>query len=34
MLQGYQEGAFVKKGQLLFEIAPRPFQAANPPSIF
>jgi len=26
--QGYQEGAFVKKGQLLFEIAPRPFQAA------
>jgi RND family efflux transporter MFP subunit len=26
--QGYQEGAFVKKGQLLFEIDPRPFQAA------
>ena len=26
--QGYQEGAFVKKGQLLFQIAPRPFQAA------
>src|SRR5271165_4792637 len=25
--QGYQEGAFVKKGQLLFEIDPRPFQA-------
>jgi RND family efflux transporter MFP subunit len=26
--QSYQEGAFVKKGQLLFEIDPRPFQAA------
>src|SRR5271163_4974844 len=26
--QGYQEGAFVKKGQLLFEIDPRPFQVA------
>src|SRR3954451_16770444 len=26
--QGYQEGAFVEKGQLLFEIDPRPFQAA------
>ncbi len=26
--QEYQEGAFVKKGQLLFEIDPRPFQAA------
>ena len=26
--QGYQEGAFVKKGQLLFEIDPRAFQAA------
>jgi membrane fusion protein (multidrug efflux system) len=26
--QGYQEGTFVKKGQLLFEIDPRPFQAA------
>jgi RND family efflux transporter MFP subunit len=26
--QGYQEGAFVKKGQLLFEIDPRQFQAA------
>src|SRR5271154_2200592 len=25
--QGYQEGAFVKTGQLLFEIDPRPFQA-------
>jgi len=25
--QGYQEGSFVKKGQLLFEIDPRPFQA-------
>ena len=25
--QGYQEGAFVRKGQLLFEIDPRPFQA-------
>jgi membrane fusion protein (multidrug efflux system) len=25
--QGYQEGAFVKKGQLLFEIDPRPFNA-------
>jgi len=28
MHQGYQEGAFVKKGQLLFEIDPRPFHAA------
>ena len=28
MRQGYQEGGFVKKGQLLFEIDPRPFQAA------
>jgi RND family efflux transporter MFP subunit len=28
MKQSYQEGAFVKKGQLLFEIDPRPFQAA------
>jgi RND family efflux transporter MFP subunit len=26
--QAYQEGAFVQKGQLLFEIDPRPFQAA------
>jgi len=26
--QGYQEGVFVKKGQLLFQIDPRPFQAA------
>ena len=26
--QGYQEGNFVKQGQLLFEIDPRPFQAA------
>src|SRR2546429_567275 len=26
--QGYQEGSLVKKGQLLFEIDPRPFQAA------
>jgi len=26
--QGYQEGAFVRKGQLLFEIDPRPFKAA------
>ena len=26
--QAYQEGSFVKKGQLLFEIDPRPFQAA------
>jgi RND family efflux transporter MFP subunit len=26
--QEYHEGAFVKKGQLLFEIDPRPFQAA------
>jgi RND family efflux transporter MFP subunit len=25
--QGYQEGSFVKEGQLLFEIDPRPFQA-------
>lgn len=28
MQQAYQEGAFVKKGQLLFQIDPRPFQAA------
>jgi multidrug efflux pump subunit AcrA (membrane-fusion protein) len=26
--QGYQEGAFVKRGQLLFQIDPRPFHAA------
>jgi membrane fusion protein (multidrug efflux system) len=26
--QGYSEGSFVQKGQLLFEIDPRPFQAA------
>jgi len=26
--QEYQEGAFVKAGQLLFQIDPRPFQAA------
>ena len=26
--QGYQEGAFVRHGQLLFQIDPRPFQAA------
>jgi RND family efflux transporter MFP subunit len=26
--QGYLEGAFVRRGQLLFEIDPRPFQAA------
>ena len=26
--QAYQEGAFVRQGQLLFEIDPRPFQAA------
>ena len=26
--QDYQEGAFVREGQLLFEIDPRPFQAA------
>src|SRR5262245_60235111 len=25
--QGYEEGAFVRKGQLLFQIDPRPFQA-------
>jgi len=25
--QGYMEGSFVRKGQLLFEIDPRPFQA-------
>ncbi|HEY2548687.1 MAG TPA: efflux RND transporter periplasmic adaptor subunit [Candidatus Acidoferrum sp.] len=25
--QGYQEGAFVRKGELLFQIDPRPFQA-------
>ena len=28
MRQAYQEGAFVRKGQLLFQIDPRPFQAA------
>jgi membrane fusion protein (multidrug efflux system) len=28
MRQSYQEGAFVRTGQLLFEIDPRPFQAA------
>jgi RND family efflux transporter MFP subunit len=28
MQQAYQEGAFVKQGQLLFQIDPRPFQAA------
>src|SRR6516162_4239547 len=28
MRQGYQEGAFVRKGQLLFQIDPAPFQAA------
>jgi len=28
LTQAYQEGAFVKKGQLLFQIDPRPFQAA------
>ena len=28
MKQGYLEGSFVKKGQLLFQIDPRPFQAA------
>src|SRR6202167_6855937 len=28
MRPGYQEGASVKKGQLLFEIDPRPFKAA------
>src|SRR6516225_3526726 len=28
MRQAYLEGRFVKKGQLLFEIDPRPFQAA------
>src|SRR6267154_5713271 len=26
--QGYKEGAFVKRGQVLFQIDPRPFQAA------
>jgi len=26
--QGYKEGAFVRKGQLLFQIDPRPFKAA------
>jgi RND family efflux transporter MFP subunit len=26
--QGYEEGAFVRKGQLLFQIDPRPFKAA------
>jgi RND family efflux transporter MFP subunit len=28
LAQGYAEGSFVRKGQLLFEIDPRPFQAA------
>ena len=28
MTQNYTEGSFVRKGQLLFEIDPRPFQAA------
>src|SRR5437588_12659012 len=28
MKQGYTEGSFVRKGQLLFEIDPRPFQAS------
>jgi RND family efflux transporter MFP subunit len=28
LTQGYQEGAFVRKGQLLFQIDPRPFKAA------
>jgi membrane fusion protein (multidrug efflux system) len=28
LIQRYQEGSFVKKGQLLFEIDPRPFKAA------
>jgi len=28
MKQGYTEGSFVQQGQLLFEIDPRPFQAA------
>lgn len=28
MKQGYQEGAYVRQGQLLFQIDPRPFQAA------
>jgi len=28
LTQSYQEGAFVKKGQLLFQIDPRPFKAA------
>jgi len=31
--QGYEEGAFVKKGQLLFQIDPRPFQAAIDESV-
>jgi RND family efflux transporter MFP subunit len=28
LIQGYQEGSFVKKGQLLFQVDPRPFKAA------
>jgi RND family efflux transporter MFP subunit len=28
LIQGYQEGSFVKRGQLLFQIDQRPFQAA------
>jgi membrane fusion protein (multidrug efflux system) len=28
LTQAYQEGAFVRKGELLFQIDPRPFQAA------
>src|SRR5580658_855158 len=29
LTQNYSEGSFVKKGQLLFEIDPRPLQAAS-----
>src|SRR6202043_505940 len=28
LTQNYKEGSYIKKGQLLFEIDPRPFQAA------
>src|SRR5258708_37399192 len=28
LTQSYKEGSYVRKGQLLFEIDPRPFQAA------
>src|ERR1700726_2936462 len=33
MRQNYAEGSFVRQGQLLFEIDPRPFQAATDQAI-